>query len=66
MQDKLMELCLLSSQKNIEFTYTSEKEKSNYITLEENKLIINISDFEDKKFVNKIQNKIDELKKVIN
>lgn len=66
MQDKLMELCLLSSQKNIEFTYTSEKEKSNYITLEENKLIINISDFEDKKFVNKIQNKIDELKKVVN
>lgn len=66
MQDKLMELCLLSSQKNIEFTYTNEKEKSNYIILEENKLIINISDFEDKKFVNKIQNKIDELKKVVN
>lgn len=66
MQDKLMELCLLSSKKNIEFTYTNDKEKSNYIILNENELVINISDFEDKKFVKKIQNKIDELKKVVN
>lgn len=64
MQNELMELLVLSTKKNIKFTYLKDLEKSNYIKLDENEIEVNISDYEDKKFINELQNMIQELKKI--
>jgi hypothetical protein len=65
--EKLVELLNLSAKKEFEFYFTKEGEK-NYIDINksEKKVCANVSDYEDKNFINEIQKNIDELKKFTN
>jgi hypothetical protein len=62
--EKLVELLNISTKKDFEFSYTKEGYK-NYIDINKSDktVIVNISDYEDKNFINEIQKNIDDLKK---
>lgn len=64
MKNSLNDLLLFCGKKQIGFVLSKDENQKNFIVynLSDNQVVVNISDSDDKEFVNVLQSKLEELK----